>query len=104
MTHKEKYEKTNLKGSMKEMTDKGLMYISTPEEIASIIKTIPQGKVMTVKEIAEILSYKTGQVYTVLRVALTGVTVTPGGSVEMADILGKDESLRRLKLSKEWLA
>jgi glutamyl-tRNA synthetase len=57
-----------------------------------------------VKEVAEILTYKTGQVYTVLRVALTGVTVTPGGSVEMADILGRDESLRRLKLSKEWLA
>ncbi|MFA6890328.1 MAG: glutamate--tRNA ligase, partial [Bacilli bacterium] len=53
--------------------------------------------------IAKNLEVKTGQVYTVLRVALTGVTVTPGGSVEMADILGHDESLERLKKSLEWL-
>lgn len=49
------------------------------------------------------LEMKSGVIYTVLRIALTGVTVTPGGSVEMADILGKDESMRRLKLSLEWL-
>jgi len=56
-----------------------------------------------VKDISESLQLKTGQVYTVLRVGLTGVTVTPGGSVEMADILGKEESMRRLSKSKEWL-
>lgn len=49
------------------------------------------------------LEAKSAQVYTVLRVALTGVNVTPGGSVEMADILGKEESLRRLKLAITWL-
>ncbi|HHU55783.1 MAG TPA: glutamate--tRNA ligase [Acholeplasmataceae bacterium] len=53
---------------------------------------------------AKKLECKSGQVYTVLRVALTGVNVTPGGSVEMADILGKEESLRRLTLSQEWLS
>lgn len=52
---------------------------------------------------AEAMELKSGVVYTVLRIALTGVSVTPGGSVEMALILGKDESLRRLKLSLEWL-
>lgn len=57
-----------------------------------------------VTAIANKLAVKTGQVYTVLRVALTGVTVTPGGSVEMADILGKEESLKRLNQSLEWLA
>ena len=56
-----------------------------------------------VVKIANKLLVKTGQVYTVLRVALTGVLVTPGGSVEMADILGKNETIRRLKLSLEWL-
>ncbi|MDD4212900.1 MAG: glutamate--tRNA ligase [Bacilli bacterium] len=53
--------------------------------------------------IATQLEAKTGQVYTVLRVALTGVLVTPGGSVEMADILGRDESLLRLQKSLQWL-
>lgn len=52
---------------------------------------------------AEQLEMKSGVVYTVLRVALTATNVTPGGSVEMADILGKEESLRRLKLSQNWL-
>ena len=52
---------------------------------------------------AEAMELKSGVVYTVLRIALTGVSVTPGGSVELADILGKDESLRRLKLSLSWL-
>ena len=52
---------------------------------------------------AEAMELKSGVVYTVLRIALTGVSVTPGGSVEMALILGKDESLRRLKLSLSWL-
>lgn len=56
-----------------------------------------------VTKVATDLNLKTGQVYTVLRVALTGVTVTPGGSVEMADILGKEESLKRLNLSLQWL-
>ena len=53
---------------------------------------------------AEAMELKSGVVYTVLRIALTGVQVTPGGSVELADILGKDESIRRLKLSLSWLA
>ncbi|MCR5308261.1 MAG: glutamate--tRNA ligase [bacterium] len=52
---------------------------------------------------AESMELKSGVVYTVLRIALTGVQVTPGGSVEMALILGKDESIKRLKLSLEWL-
>lgn len=52
---------------------------------------------------SERLAVKSGVVYTVLRVALTSYNVTPGGSVEMADILGKEESLRRLNLSLSWL-
>lgn len=50
---KEKYEKTNRRGCVKEQTDRGLMYISTPEEIAEVIKKIPKGEVMTVKQIAD---------------------------------------------------
>ena len=40
--------------------------------------------------------WKTGAVYSVLRLALTAHAVTPGGFVEIADILGREESLRRL--------
>ncbi len=52
---------------------------------------------------AEKLAMKSGVVYTVLRIALTATQITPGGSVEMADILGKEESMRRLQLSLVWL-
>ncbi len=46
---------------------------------------------------------KNGQVLWTARVALTGKDVTPGGAVEMAEILGKERSLERLKFSMELL-
>ena len=50
---------------------------------------------------AEKMELKSGVVYTVLRIALTNAPVTPGGSVEMALILGKEESMKRLL--KSWI-
>lgn len=47
--------------------------------------------------------YKSGQFLGIARVALSGKEVTPGGSVELAQILGKDESLRRLRFSLDLL-
>ena len=47
--------------------------------------------------------YKSGQVLGIARVALSGKEVTPGGSVELAQILGKQESLRRLQFSMDLL-
>ena len=52
---------------------------------------------------AEELETKSGQVYTVLRIALSGVSVTPGGSVELADILGKGETIDRIKKAIVWI-
>lgn len=52
---------------------------------------------------AEENSLKSGQVLGIARVALSGTAVTPGGSVELAEILGKDESIRRLKFSLDLL-
>ena len=34
-----------------------------------------------------------------MRIAITGKQVTPGGAIEIADILGKEETLRRLEKS-----
>lgn len=50
-------------------------------------------------EIAAQLSFKSGQVFLPLRLALTGVASTPGGATEMAELLGKTESLSRLDFS-----
>ena len=57
---------------------------------------------VTVK-IATKLEAKSGQIYTVHRIALSGVSVTPGGSVELADILGKEQSLERINKCLGWL-
>ena len=53
---------------------------------------------------AEGAGLKSGQIMFSMRVALTGEPVTPGGAIEMATVLGKTESLRRLEFSKELLA
>lgn len=45
------------------------------------------------------LGKKNGQVLFPLRVAITGKQSTPGGAIELADIFGKEETLRRLRLS-----
>lgn len=46
---------------------------------------------------------KTGQVLWPLRIALSGKASTPGGAVEIAYLLGRDEALRRLEASRSKL-
>lgn len=41
---------------------------------------------------------KTGQVFWPFRVALTGKQFTPGGALEVSFLLGKDETIRRIKM------
>lgn len=55
------------------------------------------------KELAESLELKAGAVMWVIRIAVSGLSVTPGGATELMDVLGKEESLRRLKTSQEKL-
>ncbi len=47
---------------------------------------------------------KNGQVLWPVRVALTGLQSTPGGAVELAEILGREETLRRLDAAIEKLS
>lgn len=46
--------------------------------------------------VVELLSLKNGQVFWPVRIALTGMQVSPGGADEAAALLGKAESIRRL--------
>ena len=52
---------------------------------------------------AEKEGIKAGQVMFTVRLAMTGTQITPGGAVEMAIILGKEESVRRLEASLEMI-
>ncbi|AAK78966.1 glutamyl-tRNA synthetase [Clostridium acetobutylicum] len=49
------------------------------------------------------LGVKNGVVLWPLRTALSGKKFTPGGAFEIADIIGKDESIRRIKIGIEKL-
>ena len=46
---------------------------------------------------------KNGRIMWPSRVALTNKQMTPGGAVEIAHILGKEETLRRVRLAIEQL-
>lgn len=50
-------------------------------------------------KVAEDNGFKGGQMLFIIRAAVTGVQSTPGGAVEMIDILGKEETLSRLAIT-----
>ncbi len=52
-------------------------------------------------KLAAELGLKNGTLLWPVRIAAAGVTVTPGGAMEILAILGKDEALRRLQLGQE---
>ena len=49
------------------------------------------------------LGSKNGQILFPLRVALSGKKFTPGGGVELASLLGKDETIKRIRFGIEKL-
>ena len=53
--------------------------------------------------LAQKLEVKNGTVMWPARIAVAGKTVTPGGAIEILDILGREESLRRIALGLEKL-
>ena len=53
--------------------------------------------------LSEKLGMKKGQVLWSVRVALTGRASTPGGAIEMAMLLGRDESIKRIEFSLKLL-
>ena len=52
----------------------------------------------------EKLELKNGRILWPLRTALSGKQFTPGGGIELAFLLGKDESLKRIKIGIEKLS
>lgn len=50
--------------------------------------------------LAQKLGVKNGTLLWPVRIAAAGMTVTPGGAIEILDFLGREESLRRLRLGQ----
>ncbi len=71
------------------------------------LKALTDWNCDTIKELlisyAEKNELKNGTVMWPARIAVAGKTVTPGGAVEILDILGKEESLRRMEIGLEKL-
>ena len=55
----------------------------------------------TLSGLSEKLEIKSRQLFYVLRIALTGLEVTPGGATEILEILQKEESIKRIKSAIE---
>ena len=57
----------------------------------------------TLAGLAEQLGVKNATLMWPVRIAAAGKAVTPGGAVEICRILGRDETLRRLRLGMDKL-
>ena len=57
----------------------------------------------TLMSLVQELGIKNGQLLWPIRTALSGKPTSPGGAMELADILGKEETLKRIKIGIEKL-
>ena len=53
--------------------------------------------------IAEKLAIKTGTLMWCIRIAVSGLSATPGGATEIMEVIGKDESLSRIRIALDKL-
>lgn len=58
----------------------------------------------TLIDLVKRLGLKNGQILWPVRVAVSGKQYTPGGGIELSELLGKDETLRRIRIGIEKLA
>ena len=72
-------------------------------DFGKAIKYFRNKSSMTQTELAEKLSVKSGALLWCVRIAVSGMPVTPGGATEIMDVLGKEESLRRIETAIEKL-
>lgn len=88
--------KTNLENSLVSL-----------EKVLPVLETIENWNFDTlhdsVLKLVEEMGVKNGVVLWPIRTALSGKAYTPGGAFELAEILGKEESLRRIRIGIEKL-
>lgn len=91
---------TELYVHKKMKTDKDIAYTAL-KELLPVLEEVGEWKAENIHAavfaLIEKLGLKNGQVLWPLRTALSGKAFTPGGGIEIADLLGKDESIARVK-------
>ncbi len=87
---------------------------STPESSLQVLKAVHpilenleawdnDSLYLALKDFAKETGYKIGTVMWPIRTALSGVPTTPGGATELAEVLGKEETLQRIEAGVEKL-
>ena len=88
----------------KQKSDAGIAKSNLPA-IAALLEKLPEDKwenaelYAALKQLAADMGVKNSQLLWPMRVALSGRESTPGGATELAELLGKTETLRRLAFS-----
>lgn len=81
--------------------------LSSLKEALPVLDAIEDWNETTIHDslmsLIERLGIKNGQMLWPVRTAISGWEVTPGGAIEIADILGKAETIRRMKIGIERL-
>lgn len=84
---------------MKTNPENALIYL---KEVVKVLEGLEAWNFDTIHdslmELVKKLGAKNGQVLWPVRVALSGKQYTPGGGIELAELLGKEESLKRIKI------
>ncbi len=82
--------------------------LTSLQEILPVLQTVTDWNRDAIHEalfsLIERLGVKNGLILWPLRVAVSGKAFTPGGGIELAEILGKEETLRRLQKGIELLS
>lgn len=91
----------------KKMKTDAVLSLQVLELASPVLAELPSFREEAVKEALMILAQKhelkTGQMMWPVRTALSGLHSTPGGATEIAYLLGKEESLRRIHIGIEKL-
>lgn len=90
----------------KNKTDKTLAKTLLPEiygAVSEVDNFVNDVIFSALSEKATQLGVKSGAFFWIMRIAITGQAVTPGGATEMAELLGKEETLLRLNKAMDFL-
>lgn len=81
--------------------------INSLEKALPVLKSLEVWNLDTIRDsiskLIEEMSIKNGPMLWPIRTAVSGKSFTPGGAYEIAEILGKDETIRRIKIGIEKL-
>ncbi|MDD4832542.1 MAG: glutamate--tRNA ligase, partial [Clostridia bacterium] len=98
---------TELYINQKQKSDKEIAFTVLPHVLETLknVETWENSALYeALKNLAVSLNLKNSQILWPTRIALSGRDSTPGGATELAELIGKDETIKRLKFSIELLS